>query len=98
MNGCYLMDVIFCKIIKPAILIHCVHTQWGNDTCPTIRLSKCTDLTLDYTVYREIFVSLYFHEFREFCSVVKFNFAKILPCHTFYVANVDHLQTKRGWV
>ena len=96
MNGCYLVDVIFCKIIQPVILIHCVHTQRGNDTCPTIRLSKCTDLTLDYTVYREIFVSLYFHEFREFCSVVKFNFAKILPCHTFYVANVDHLQTKRG--
>ena len=33
------------------------------------------------------FVSLYFHEFREFCSV-----AKVLPCHTFYVAHMDHLR------
>ena len=29
---------------------------------------------------------LYFHEFYEFCSVAKLNFAKVLPCHTFYVA------------
>ena len=40
-----------------------------------------------YTVYWEIFVSLYFHKF---CSVVKLNFAKVLPCHTFYVAHMDH--------
>ena len=32
-----------------------------------------------YTIYWEIFASLYFHEFRGFCSVVKLNFTKY--CH-----------------
>ena len=35
---------------------------------------------------------LYFHKFLKFCSVVKLNFAKVLPCHTFYDGHVDHLK------
>ena len=31
-----------------------------------------------------------FHEFRKFCSVTKFNFMKLLPCHTFDIAHVNH--------
>ena len=38
------------------------------------------------TVYQEIFASLYFHEFHDFCLVTKLNFAKVSPCHIFYVA------------
>ena len=34
---------------------------------------------IENTVYREIFVSLNFHEFHEFCSVTNLNFAKY--CH-----------------
>ena len=44
------------------------------------------------TVYREIFVSLYFHEIREFCSVAKLNFVKVSPYHTFYAPHMDHSQ------
>ena len=36
------------------------------------------------------FASLYFHEFCEFCSVAKLNFAKVLPC--LLSCHVDHLQ------
>ena len=42
-----------------------------------------------YTVYWKIFASLYFHKFYKFCLVAK-KFMKVLPCHTFYVAHVDH--------
>ena len=42
------------------------------------------------TVYREIFVLLNFHKFCEFCSVTKLHFTKVSPCHTFYIAHVDH--------
>ena len=49
---------------------------------------------INNTVYQEIFMSLYSYEFHKFCSVAKLNFAKVLPCHPFYVAHVDHLHAK----
>ena len=55
-----------------------------------INLLKIGVVNIDYTthtVYQEIFVSLNFREFREFCSV-----AKLLPSHTFYIAHMDHSQ------
>ena len=36
-----------------------------------------------FTVYWEIFASLYFHKFRKFCSVAKLNFEKMLPATPF---------------
>ena len=33
-----------------------------------------------------------FLQFREFFSVAKLNFTKLSPCHTFYIAHVDHSQ------
>ena len=39
------------------------------------------------TVYREIFTLLNLRKFHKFSSV-----AKLSPCHTFYIADMDHLR------
>ena len=49
-------------------------------------------LCISNTICQEISMLLYFYKFRKFYSVAKLNFSKVLPCHTFYVAHVDHLQ------
>ena len=63
------------------------------------KTSKFSFRTMDYspwgsknTIVIPVFALLYFHEFRKICSVVKLNFMKMSPCHTFYVAHVDHPQ------
>ena len=57
-----------------------------------VRVHLCNlDIDREATIYWEIFASLYFHKFREFCSVtIHKNFTKVLPCHTSYVAHMDH--------
>ena len=57
-----------------------------------MQLLLVTSTLFIITIYREIFTLLYFHKFWKFCSVAKLNFAKVSPCHTFYVAHMVHSQ------
>ena len=74
-----------CQIRKQSLLIAFIVEKLPK------KLSQTLFFILHSTIYREIFTLLNFHKFRESCSVAKLNFAKVLPCHTFYIAHVDHL-------
>ena len=62
------------------------HYNWGQPHIGSIHntiVSVCLVVYIPYTVGN--FALLNFLEFHEFCSVMKLNFAKVLPCHTFYM-------------
>ena len=64
----------------------CTTTLQANSNSETI------EWLLPYTgkfSYHFIYIHK-FHELHKFCSVVKLIYAKMLPCHTFYVAHMDH--------
>ena len=82
--GCFTCLNIIGYLVDMCNRLALISTQ----QCPSI--STLSTFYLPPTVYWEIFVSLNFCKFREFCLVVKLNFVKVSPCHTHYIAHMDH--------